>query len=167
VDEADKDRTFQAAMKAHRVLSVHQANVGNSADFGTVGFEAGLEGTLLVFPKSIRRFANRRVVGVKYDLLDAPKAVAKAKHPRTGKPGKPGAAKKAKVQPPAAEEPKSEPKSRKRHDEAKPPEELPKTKGTPTVGKLISGIKQAMKALNEGNAVRAYRTLAALVRQDL
>src|SRR5436190_23939321 len=33
-----KDRTFQSALKQHRVLSVHQETVGTKADSGQVGY---------------------------------------------------------------------------------------------------------------------------------
>lgn len=69
--EPKDDPVFQRALKAHRVLSVHQETVGTKADYGEVGFN-GVKGELLIFPKSLRRFAGRRVVGVKYDLLQPP-----------------------------------------------------------------------------------------------
>src|SRR4051812_1779897 len=69
------DVGFQRALREHRVMSVHQENVGGKADYGEIGF-TGTHGELLIFPKSLKTFAGKRVVGVKYDLLkrqpDAP-----------------------------------------------------------------------------------------------
>ena len=158
------DKTFQAALKTNRVMSVHQANVGASADFGTVGFVAGLEGVLLVFPKSIKRFSDRHIVGVKYELLDTLKTEPKGKRERAEKRKIPERAKKPKARPPAMKErkeraapkPRVKPTPEPKKVEPKPGKALP-------LEKLISGIKQAMRALDAGNAVRAYKVLAGLV----
>ena len=34
----EKDKALQAAIKTHRVMTVHQELVGNKADHGTFGF---------------------------------------------------------------------------------------------------------------------------------
>jgi hypothetical protein len=66
-----EDPHFQAALKAIRVLTVHQENVGAKADYGEVGFKKG--GSLLLFPKSLKRFEGARIIGIKYDLLEPEK----------------------------------------------------------------------------------------------
>jgi len=48
----EKDKALQAAIKAHRVMTVHQELVGNKADHGTVGFVPGRARQFLIFPKS-------------------------------------------------------------------------------------------------------------------
>ena len=65
----EKDKTLQAAIKTHRVMTVHQELAGNKADHGTVGFVPGGARQFLIFPKSITKFKGIRVVGIKYDLL--------------------------------------------------------------------------------------------------
>ena len=66
-----KDSTFQRALKDHRVMTVHQQNVGSAADYGAVGFEPG-PGQILIFPKSLRRFEGRRIVGIDFGLTSEP-----------------------------------------------------------------------------------------------
>lgn len=64
-----KDRTFQRALKEHRVLTIHQQNVGAKKDFGVVGFHQSPLAQFAIFPKSLRAFEGRRVIGMNYDLL--------------------------------------------------------------------------------------------------
>lgn len=61
---------FQRALKAGRVLTVHQQNVGSKADFGTVGFDPEGPARFLVFPKSLKAYNGRRVVGIHYEALE-------------------------------------------------------------------------------------------------
>jgi hypothetical protein len=87
-----KDRTFQAALKDHRVMMVHQKGAGTTSDWGEVGYEKRHAGVLLVFPKSLKNLEGKRVVGIKYELLAA------------GEPEEPSGP--AKVDKPAAKKPK-------------------------------------------------------------
>jgi hypothetical protein len=70
VDPA-KDPILQKAIKANRVMMVHQKTSGTKADYGAVGFEKGVMGQTLIFPKSLKSFADQRVVGINYDLLES------------------------------------------------------------------------------------------------
>ncbi len=79
VDPA-KDSVLQKAIHANRVLTVRQRPADTKADYGTVGFEKGVSGQILIFPKSIKHFADKRVIGVKYDLLEWP-GVPKTQEP--------------------------------------------------------------------------------------
>jgi hypothetical protein len=63
------DRVLQSAVKADRVMTVFQQAAGTRADRGVVGFEPGGERQFLVFPKSLRAYAGRSIIGIKYDLL--------------------------------------------------------------------------------------------------
>ena len=36
----------------------------SGTDFGVVGFKASRDARYLVFPKSLKRFANKRIVGI-------------------------------------------------------------------------------------------------------
>jgi hypothetical protein len=38
-------------------------------DFGVVGFKASKDARYLVFPKSMKRFANTRIVGIDWTLV--------------------------------------------------------------------------------------------------
>jgi hypothetical protein len=67
----EEDREFMKAVRDHRVLTVRQENTGARKDHGEVGFTADAQSSnlYLVFPKSIKDFEGKRVVGIKYDLL--------------------------------------------------------------------------------------------------
>jgi hypothetical protein len=66
--EPAKDRELQAAIQAHRVMTVFQEAAGHKADRGEVGFQPGPARQFLIFPKALRAFEGRNVVGIKYDL---------------------------------------------------------------------------------------------------
>jgi hypothetical protein len=66
-----QDKALQAAIKKHQVMTVFQQTVGTKTDYGEVGFEEGSSRQYLVFPKSIRAFEGRKVVGIKYELLSS------------------------------------------------------------------------------------------------
>ena len=65
----DRDDVLMKAVKAHRVMTVHQSLRGSAKDFGTVGMLKDDTAQLLLFPKSLRRFNDRRIVGIDYALL--------------------------------------------------------------------------------------------------
>jgi hypothetical protein len=71
VDRPDKDPILKKAINAKKVMTVHQGLTTGKADYGTVGFQKGVATQILIFPKSLERFADVRVTGVKYDLLDS------------------------------------------------------------------------------------------------
>jgi hypothetical protein len=83
-----QDSVFQRAVREDRILTVHQENVGTKKDYGMVGFREEPNAQFLVFPKSLKTFADRRIIGINYDLL--------AKDSRAGAPS-------AKERPKAAE----------------------------------------------------------------
>ena len=65
-----KDRKFQAALNQARVMTIHQANVGTRKDYGTVGYKKEPASMLLIFPKSLKRFEGKRIVGIRYEKLE-------------------------------------------------------------------------------------------------
>ena len=67
-----KDPVLQSAVKRHRLMTIHQRSTGHAADYGSVGYDGEARGELLVFPRSLSRFSGKRVVGVKYELLEQP-----------------------------------------------------------------------------------------------
>jgi hypothetical protein len=75
------DPVLQHAVREHRVMTVHQHLRGAKKDFATVGLEPGPEAQYLVFPKSLRTFDGRRVVGIRYDLLADAVSVGAAGRP--------------------------------------------------------------------------------------
>lgn len=138
-----KDRAFQALLKAHRVLSVHQETVGTKADYGEVGYHEDRKAQILVFPKSIKRFAGKKVVGVKYDLLKQPPPEKKNPQKPTAKVAK-------------AKQPKEEAQAEVEVVKETPAAELDRSA-------LVAGIRKAMRLLDDGKTVAAYRTLEQMV----
>ena len=56
------DRRFQAQLKNSRVMTVQKSESGT--DFGIIGFKGRKGARYLVFPKSLKRFADKRVIGI-------------------------------------------------------------------------------------------------------
>ena len=61
-----QDRHFQSEIKNNRVMTIQQSDAGS--EFGIVGFHERKGARYLVFPKSLKRFENKRIVGIKWDL---------------------------------------------------------------------------------------------------
>jgi hypothetical protein len=66
--EPKKDRHLQAQIKQAHIMTIQQAESG--ADFGCVGFIERKGAIHLEFPKSLKRFADRRIVGIKWELVE-------------------------------------------------------------------------------------------------
>jgi hypothetical protein len=151
-----KDTEFQRALKQNRVMTVHQETVGAKADYGTVGFDKKKTGELLLFPKSLKRFEGKKVVGVKYDLLEKPAAAPKQQPKAKRKP------KKAKTT-----------KAERRNEKIiafKPAQDrapVKKTASQPpsgSLGQIRSELRRAIKTLEAGKAVKANQMLQELQR---
>jgi hypothetical protein len=63
-----QDRPLQSAIKNHRLITVQQSETGT--EFGVTGFKEIKGASYLLFPKSLKRFENKRIVGIKWDLVD-------------------------------------------------------------------------------------------------
>ena len=61
------DRSLQSAIKNNRIMTIQRTESGT--EFGIVGFKQTKDARYLVFPKSLKRFENRRVVGINWDLV--------------------------------------------------------------------------------------------------
>ena len=61
------DRHLQSAIKNNRIMTIQRNESGT--EFGIVGFKQAKDARYLVFPKSLKRFENRRVVGINWDLV--------------------------------------------------------------------------------------------------
>ena len=61
------DRHFQSFIKNNRVMTILQSESGT--DFGIVGFRDAKGARYLIFPKSLKRFIDRRVVGINWDTV--------------------------------------------------------------------------------------------------
>ncbi|HEX4653553.1 MAG TPA: hypothetical protein VH227_04825 [Candidatus Udaeobacter sp.] len=61
------DRHLQAQLKNHRVMTVQKTESGT--DFGMVGFKERKGASYLVFPKSLKGSADKRIVGIDWALV--------------------------------------------------------------------------------------------------
>jgi hypothetical protein len=61
------DRHLQAHLRNNRVMTVQKTESGT--DFGVVGFKERKGANYLVFPKSLKRFADKRIVGIDWALV--------------------------------------------------------------------------------------------------
>jgi hypothetical protein len=61
------DRHFQSQVKKERVMTVLKSESGT--DFGIIGLKEIKEARYLIFPKSLKRFAEKRIVGVDWTLV--------------------------------------------------------------------------------------------------
>jgi hypothetical protein len=68
-----KDPDFQAANRQQRIMTVIQETVGAKKDFGLVGFHRSEHASYWKFPKPLGDFGGKRVIGIKYDMLNVPK----------------------------------------------------------------------------------------------
>jgi hypothetical protein len=146
-----KDRKFQAAVKAQRVMTVFQEAVGNKTDRGEVGFEPGRNRQFLLFPKSLRAFAGRKVVGIKYELLGAaelPKS-QRAPAPRPPKPKPKRTPVKSKHEPEPTKVVAFKAAAQDDEDEQ--------------ITELKAQIRRAMDLLEDGKAVAAFNLLKRIV----
>lgn len=158
----EKDRDFQAAIKAHRVMTVHQENTGNATDFGEIGFAKDVQGSFLLFPKSLKRYEGRRVVGVKYDLLKETPAELPTPEPK--KPAKRKTHAEPEPKSAAREKPALSPATSAKFEplrvfEAEKPKAQPKSIKPPALNELTREVRKAMKKLEQGNPVAAYQIL--------
>lgn len=61
-----EDRHLQSEIKNNRVMTIQPSDAGS--EFGIIGFKERKGARYLVFPKSLKRFENKRIVGIKWDL---------------------------------------------------------------------------------------------------
>ena len=60
------DRRLEAQIKKNRVMTILKSESGT--DFGIVEFKEQKGATHLVFPRSLKRFADKRIVGIDWSL---------------------------------------------------------------------------------------------------
>ena len=61
------DRHLQSQIKNHRVMTLLKSESGT--DFGIVGFKESKEARYLIFPKSLKRFEEKRIIGIDWALV--------------------------------------------------------------------------------------------------
>jgi hypothetical protein len=62
-----QDRHLQSEVKNNRVMTILKTDTGT--EFGMAGFKEEKGVSYLVFPKSLKRFENNRIVGINWDLV--------------------------------------------------------------------------------------------------
>ena len=62
-----EDRHLQTQIRQARIMTIQKT--GSGSDFGCVGLIERKGAQYLVFPKSLKRFADERIVGVKWELV--------------------------------------------------------------------------------------------------
>jgi hypothetical protein len=62
-----QDRHLQSEIKNNRVMTMLKTEAGS--EFGMVGFKERKNASYLIFPKSLKRFENERIVGINWDLV--------------------------------------------------------------------------------------------------
>jgi hypothetical protein len=163
VDPA-KDAILQKAIKTNRVMTVHQPVTNTKADYGTVGFQKGVPGQILIFPKSLKPFADQRVTGVKYDLLEWP-TVPKGQQEHKIIPARRSAGIKpqeAKVHA-IAERSTVEESAVATVVKFPKPEDEDAEGPTAEVEEIKNEVRLAMKALEEGKQVAAFNRLKRII----
>ncbi len=61
------DRHFQSQIKRVRLMTILKSESGT--DFGIVAFKESREARYLIFPKSLKRFAEKRIIGIDWALV--------------------------------------------------------------------------------------------------
>ena len=62
-----QDRHLQSEIKNNRVMTIQKSEAGS--EFGMVRFKEYKGASYLIFPKSLKRFENKRIVGINWDLI--------------------------------------------------------------------------------------------------
>jgi hypothetical protein len=160
-----KDPVLQKAIKANRVLTVHQRPGDAKADYGTVGFEKNVSGQILIFPKSLKQFSDKRVVGVKYDLLEWPEVPKDQEAPKVRPPKRPANAKPQDAKLPAVTPKRiaAEETATARVLKFPNPKDEDEEESNVDVEDIKNQVRQAMKALEEGKQVAAFNLLKRII----
>jgi hypothetical protein len=61
------DRHLQAEIKKNRVMTILKGESGT--DFGIASFKESKDARYLIFPKSLKLFADKRIIGIDWALV--------------------------------------------------------------------------------------------------
>ena len=64
----EADRKFQTLIKNHKVMTIQATDAGT--EFGIADYCERKGARYLAFPKSLKRFADRRIVGINWELVN-------------------------------------------------------------------------------------------------
>jgi hypothetical protein len=161
--DPEKDPVLKKAIETERVMTVRQGLPNGKADYGTVGFEKGVSGQILIFPESLKRFADKQVTGVKYDLFEWPtvpksQQVRKVVPPKRSAKGKPNRTQAHVVtEPPVVAEPAAT------VIKFPNPEDEDASETNPEIEELKKQVRLAIQALEEGKQVAAFKLLSRIL----
>jgi hypothetical protein len=65
--EPSVDRQLQSQIKNNRVMTILKSESGT--DFGIATFKESKDARYLIFPKSLKRFAEKRIIGIDWALV--------------------------------------------------------------------------------------------------
>jgi hypothetical protein len=161
----ENDKVLQAAIKTHRVMTVHQRPTGNQADHGTVGFEPGGARQYLIFPKSLSEFQEFHIIGIKYDLLD--EGISK-KETQPVKPGKRARPRPKRGLEDARQKPPSEKvlhftKPEPRDEPGRPQPRHESDEESEAIREIKNQVRRAIAVLEQGRQVTAFEILKRIV----
>jgi hypothetical protein len=164
VDPA-KDATLRKAIKAARVMTVHQRPAATNADYGAVGFDKNVSGQILIFPKSLRQFTNQRVIGVKYNLIEWPAVPESQQAPAARPPKHPAKSKSRdpKVPAPTEKRPTVDENASGRVVKFPVPEAENVDARNEDLEELKNHVRHAMRLLEEGKQVAAFNLLKRII----
>jgi hypothetical protein len=144
-----EDPVLKRAIREHRLMTLHQRTRGARKDYGTVGFEPGPNVQFLVFPKTLRRFAGRKVVGVQYDLFGS-RLSALSDSP--GVSAFPSRLKKKKTEAARPATQPAKPANRRGKPVKRPPEPAPARDSRPASGTLSPAVKAGSESAGPAHA---------------
>ena len=166
VIDPDKDPILKKAINAKKVMTVHQGLTTGKADYGTVGFQKGVATQILIFPKSLERFADVRVTGVKYDLLDLASVPKGQEAPKIVPAKRVAKGKRPEIKIRATPE-RSPVEENTAATVVKFPNPAEDDANAPTAAfegeEIIKQVRLAMDALEEGKQVAAFNLLKRIV----
>jgi hypothetical protein len=165
----EKDPVLKKAIDSERVMTVHQGLPKGQADYGTVGFQKGVSGQILIFPGSLERFADKRVTGVKYDLLEWPAIPKSQQVQKVVPPKRPGKGKPDQTEVPAQVPAVAKPSVVAERPAATvikfpDPEDKDASNDDNTeIEELKKQVRLAIQALEEGRQVAAFKLLSNII----
>ena len=65
--KSPNDAQLKRLVAQNRLMTIRR---GAGADFGEVGFHEAKSTIYLRFPKSLKRFAGQRIIGIKWDMVE-------------------------------------------------------------------------------------------------
>ena len=180
-----KDAGLQRALRGVRVMTLHLETRGSKAGYGHVGLPAKNERhELLIFPRSLKRFAGDRIVGIDYQLIDSDLGAEPGRDDRRQiKRALVG----SEVTPPETQMPLGNKAGPGQRRVSKPPTAIARSGVAPRVGKtapgsvhgsmptkaprpsvapanlgpLVRAVREAMSDLEKDHPMAAYRRLKA------